>query len=176
MQPEKNVVLRLARRWLPVSRGDHRQHGRAFFVRQAGRFCITPLFLVLLVMESSDIVFAVDSVPAVLGITTDAFVVFSSNVFAILGLRALYFLLAGAIDMFRHLHYGLAAVLAFVGISMIADYFFARARRPFDPYLGETVGDRGGVGDFDRGVAGVRREEDAEHVKKCSCSCPRAVS
>ena len=124
VQPEKNVVLRFARRWLPVSRGGHREHGHAFFVRQAGRFCITPLFLVLLVVESSDIVFAVDSVPAVLGITTDPFVVFTSNVFAILGLRALYFLLAGAIETFRYLHYGLAAVLGFVGLSMIADYFF----------------------------------------------------
>ncbi len=124
VQPEKNVVLRFARRWLHVSRGDHREHGHAFFVRQAGRFCITPLLLVLLVVESSDIVFAVDSVPAVLGITADPFLVFSSNVFAILGLRALYFLLAGAIETFRYLHYGLAAVLSFVGLSMIADYFF----------------------------------------------------
>ena len=78
----------------------------------------------LLVVESTDVLFAVDSVPAVLGITTDPFIVFTSNIFAILGLRAMYFLLAGAMEMFRYLHYGLAAVLGFVGVNMIADYFF----------------------------------------------------
>ena len=95
MHPEKSLVLRLARRLLPVSRGDHDQHGHAFFVREDGRLCITPLLLVLLVMESTDVLFAVDSVPAIFGITLDPFIVFTSNIFAILGLRALYFLLAG---------------------------------------------------------------------------------
>ncbi|MEN6449738.1 MAG: TerC family protein [Thermoguttaceae bacterium] len=122
VRPENNLVLRFARQRLPVSRGGHHEYGHAFFVREAGRLRMTPLFLVLLVVESSDIMFAVDSVPAILGITSDAFVVFTSNVFAILGLRALYFLLAGAIEKFRHLHYGLSAVLAFVGLSMIGDY------------------------------------------------------
>jgi tellurite resistance protein TerC len=126
VQPEKNVVLRFARRVLRVTPGDHRQHGPAFFVRQNQRLCITPLFLVLLVLESTDVLFAVDSVPAILGITTDPFIVFTSNVFAILGLRALYFLLAGAMQMFRYLHYGIAAVLAFVGANMIADYFLVK--------------------------------------------------
>jgi len=130
VHPENNVLLRLARRVFRVSRGGHEEHGNAFFVREAGRPCITPLFLVLLVIESTDVLFAVDSVPAILGITSDAFVAFTSNVFAILGLRALYFLLAGAIEKFRYLHYGLAAVLAFVGGGMIAEYvahsFFKR--------------------------------------------------
>lgn len=119
VHPEKNVLLRTARRLLRVSREDH---GERFFARENGRRCITPLFLVLLVVESTDVVFAVDSVPAVIGITRDSFVVFTSNVFAILGLRALYFLLAGVMDRFRYLHYGLSAVLAFIGLKMIAEY------------------------------------------------------
>jgi tellurite resistance protein TerC len=90
-------------------------------VRQAGRLRITPPLLVLLVVEGTDLLFAVDSVPAIFGITQDVFVIFTSNVFAILGLRALYFLLAGVMDHFRHLHYGLAAVLAFVGLKMVAE-------------------------------------------------------
>ncbi len=102
VHPEKNVVLRIARRLLPVAHGDHRQHGHGFFVRESGLLCITPMFLVLLVIESSDVIFAVDSVPAVIGVipktftpSLATFIAFSSNVFAILGLRALYFLLAG---------------------------------------------------------------------------------
>jgi tellurite resistance protein TerC len=121
--PEKSLVLRLARWWLPVTKEHHEQHGRAFFVRENGRLCITPLFLVLLVIESTDILFAVDSVPAIFGITLDPFIVFTSNIFAIMGLRSLYFLLAGMIGMFRYLHYGLAVVLAFVGGNMIAEYW-----------------------------------------------------
>ena len=91
--------------------------------RENGVWCITPLFLVLLVVESSDVLFAVDSVPAIIGITRDAFLVFTSNIFAILGLRALYFLLAGVIDRFQYLHYGLSLVLFFIGAKMIADYW-----------------------------------------------------
>ena len=123
VHPEKNFVLRTARRFLRVTREDHGEH---FFAREAGRLCITPLFLVLLVVESSDVLFAVDSVPAVLGITHDAFIAFTSNVFAILGLRALYFLLAGVMDRFRYLHYGLSAVLVFIGAKMIGEYVFKR--------------------------------------------------
>ena len=130
VHPEKNIVLTTARRFLPVARGDHHQHGHSFFVRERGSFCITPMFLVLLVIESTDVVFAVDSVPAVIGIIPQTFdpalktfVAFTSNVFAILGLRALYFLLAGMVDVFRYLHYGLAAVLGFVGLKMIAEYW-----------------------------------------------------
>jgi tellurite resistance protein TerC len=123
VHPEKSLVLRAARRLLPVSRGSHAQHGHAFLVHEDGQLCLTPLLLVLLVMESTDLLFAVDSVPAVFGITLDPFIVFTSNIFAVLGLRALYFLLAGIMQMFSYLHYGLAAVLAFVGANMIADYF-----------------------------------------------------
>ena len=94
------------------------------FARENGRRCMTPLFLVLLVVESTDLLFAFDSVPAIFGVTSDPFIVFTSNIFAILGLRALYFLLAGVMGMFRYLHYGLAAVLIFVGGKMIAEYFW----------------------------------------------------
>jgi tellurite resistance protein TerC len=125
VHPEKSLVLRVARWLLPVSKGRHEQHGHAFFARENGRLCITPLFLVLLVVESTDVLFAVDSVPAIFGITLDPFIVFTSNIFAILGLRALYFLLAGVIQLFQHLNYGLSGVLAFVGVNMIADYWLA---------------------------------------------------
>ena len=127
VHPEKNLVLRTARRFFRVTKGDHREHGEHFFVRKGGIRYVTPLFLVLLVVESSDVLFAVDSVPAILGIVPaefpiglKSFIVFTSNVFAILGLRALYFLLAGVIEMFTYLHYGLAAVLGFVGLKMMA--------------------------------------------------------
>jgi tellurite resistance protein TerC len=123
VQPEKNILLRLGRRVFRISRGDHRDHGHHFFVHENGHLCITPLFLVLLVVESTDVVFAVDSVPAVIGITDDRFIAFSSNVFAILGLRALYFLLAGVVEMFRYLHYGLSAILAFIGAVMIVHWW-----------------------------------------------------
>jgi tellurite resistance protein TerC len=123
VHPEKNIILRLARKVFPVSTGEH---GNQFFVRENGRVCLTPLFLVLLVVESTDVVFAVDSVPAIFGIVSPGdyftFVVFTSNVFAILGLRALYFLLAGMMDMFRYLSYGLSAILVFVGLKMLAEY------------------------------------------------------
>lgn len=120
VHPEGNIVLRLARRFLRVTREDH---GQQLVARENGLLCVTPLFLTLLVVESSDVVFAVDSVPAIIGITKDAFLVFTSNIFAILGLRALYFLLAGVIDRFQYLHYGLSLVLFFIGGKMIADYW-----------------------------------------------------
>ena len=119
VHPEKNVILRTARRFLRVTREDH---GQRFFARENGLLCITPMLLVLLVVESTDVLFAVDSVPAIIGITKDPFIVFTSNIFAILGLRALYFLLAGVMDRFAYLHYGLSAVLGFIGVKMIAEY------------------------------------------------------
>ncbi|MCS7305031.1 MAG: TerC family protein [Thermoguttaceae bacterium] len=122
VHPEKNLLLRFGRRCLRVCRGDHHQYGQRFFIREAGRWCITPLLLVLLVVESTDLLFAIDSVPAIIGITQDRFIAFSSNVFAILGLRALYFLLAGLMELFCYLHYGLSAVLAFIGLKMIGEY------------------------------------------------------
>jgi len=120
VEPEKNWLLRLSRRYLRVAHGDY---GQRFFVRENGRRCITSLFLVLLVIESTDVLFAVDSVPAIFGVTKDAFIIFTSNIFAILGLRALYFLLASVIDLFCYLVYGLSAVLGFIGLKMIAEHF-----------------------------------------------------
>jgi tellurite resistance protein TerC len=119
--PERNIFMRFGRRVLPVTTGSH---GKRFFAHENGRWCVTPLFLVLLVLESTDVLFAIDSVPAIFGVTRDPFIVFTSNIFAILGLRALYFLLAGVMNLFRYLHYGLAAVLTFVGAKMIAEYWF----------------------------------------------------
>ena len=119
--PDQNIVLRFARRHLRVAEGTHGDH---FFVRQNGRLYVTSLFLVLLVVESTDVVFAIDSVPAIFGITKDTFIVFTSNVFAIMGLRALYFLLAGVIDMFRYLHYGLSAILVFIGVKMMLHHWW----------------------------------------------------
>ncbi|MDZ7374779.1 MAG: TerC family protein [candidate division KSB1 bacterium] len=127
VHPDRNVALRLGRRYLRVSQGDHNQYGQRFFVRENDRWCITPLMLVLLVIESTDVLFAFDSVPAIIGITKDRFIAFSSNVFAILGLRALYFLLAGVMELFSYLHYGLSAVLGFIGLKMIAEYVAEQA-------------------------------------------------
>jgi tellurite resistance protein TerC len=118
--PEASLVIRLSRRFFRVSRDDH---GQKFFVRENGLRCITPLFLVLLVIDFVDLAFALDSVPLILLITQDTFIVFTSNIFAILGLRALYFLLAGAMDLFRYLRFGLAAILVFVGLKMLGEEF-----------------------------------------------------
>ncbi len=114
--PENSIVLRVARRWFPVAKENH---GDRFLVRENDRLCITPLLLVLLVVDFADVMFAVDSVPAIFSVTQDRFIVFTSNTFAILGLRALYFLLAGVMDMFRYLRYGLSAILVFVGVKML---------------------------------------------------------
>jgi tellurite resistance protein TerC len=116
IRPERNPVLRIFRRFMPVS--DHYENGR-FFIRKEGLGIATPLFIVLLVVETTDIVFAVDSIPAILAITLDPFIVYTSNVFAILGLRALYFALAGMMRLFQYLHYGLSAILIFVGTKML---------------------------------------------------------
>jgi tellurite resistance protein TerC len=114
--PSRNPLVRLARRRLRVT---ERFEGQRFFVATAAGRAVTPLFLALLAVEVSDLVFAVDSIPAIFAITTDPFVVFTSNAFAILGLRSLYFLLADAADRFRHLKTGLALVLAFVGVKLL---------------------------------------------------------
>jgi len=121
VEPEKNVVLKIFRKFMPVA--DH-YDGEKFFIKRDGKNFATPLFIVLLVIETTDIIFAVDSIPAILAITTDPFIVYTSNVFAILGLRALYFALAGVMQMFKHLHYGLAAILVFVGIKMVISEFY----------------------------------------------------
>ena len=116
VDPAKNPFLRLMRRVVPVT---HEFEGQKFFTRRDGRLWATPLFAALVVIETSDIMFAIDSVPAILSLTTDTFIVFTSNAFAIMGLRSLYFLLAGLIDRFEYLKYGLAALLAFAGLKML---------------------------------------------------------
>lgn len=112
---DKNILMRFFRRIVPFTR---ELRGKHFFVREHGRLFATPLFAALLVLEATDVVFAVDSVPAIFAITREPFIVFTSNICAILGLRALYFLLAGAVDKFHLLKYGLAVVLIFVGLKM----------------------------------------------------------
>ena len=116
IHPERNPVVRLARKIFPVTQS---YEGAAFFVRREGRLLATPLLLVLLLVETTDVLFAVDSIPAIFAVTLDPFIVYTSNVFAILGLRALYFVLAGAIRKFRYLRPGLAVVLMFVGVKML---------------------------------------------------------
>ncbi len=116
IHPEKNLVLRLFRRLMPTT--EHYVEGK-FFVKQNRRIYATPLFIVLLVVETTDLVFAVDSIPAILAITLDPFIVYTSNVFAILGLRALYFALAGAMQLFHYLHLGLSSILVFIGVKML---------------------------------------------------------
>ncbi len=121
IEPEKNPLVRLARRLLPVTPAYENSH---FFVRSLTQgWMATPLFLVLLVVEWSDVVFAVDSIPAVFAVTRDPFVVYASNLFAILGLRALFFVLAGALDRFHYLKPGVALILLFVGAKMLLGYW-----------------------------------------------------
>ena len=120
IEPENNPLLRLFRRWVPVT-PDY--EGSKFFVRRDALYA-TPLLIVLLVVETTDVVFAVDSIPAVLAITLNAFVVYTSNVFAILGLRSMYFALAGMMETFRYLHYGLSVVLIFVGAKMLVSHYY----------------------------------------------------
>lgn len=116
VHPENNPLIKLLRRIMPVAQN---YEGDKFFIRRAGILMATPLFLVLLMVESTDLIFAVDSIPAIFAVTNDPFIVYTSNVFAILGLRSLYFLLANVIDRFQYLKIGLAFVLTFVGIKMV---------------------------------------------------------
>jgi len=137
IDPAKNPLVKALRRFIPVTDG---YRGGKFFVRNVSgnaRLCATPLLVVLLVIETTDVLFAVDSIPAVLAITLNAFIVYTSNVMAILGLRSLYFAVSGLMKVFRFLHYGLAAVLVLVGLKMIAaDYF----RIPITATLGVVAG------------------------------------
>lgn len=121
INPERNPVLRLFRRIMPVT--EHYEKDR-FFVRRDARLFATPLFVVLLMVETTDVIFAVDSIPAILGITTDPFIVYTSNVFAILGLRSIYFALAGLMQIFHYLNYGLCLILVFVGTKMLIAEFY----------------------------------------------------
>ncbi len=119
VDPEKNIIVRFFRKFLPVSDSSH---GEKMFIIEKGKLFATPLFLVLLVIESSDLIFAVDSIPAILAISKDIFIVYTSNIFAILGLRSLYFAVAGVMSYFRYLKTGLAFVLSFVGAKMLISF------------------------------------------------------
>jgi tellurite resistance protein TerC len=116
IHPDDNPLVRIARRVMPIASGNH---GDRFFVRQDGKLAATSLFLVLLIVESTDLIFAVDSIPAIFAVTHDPFIVYTSNVFAILGLRSLYFLLSGVMDKFHYLKLGLSGILTFVGVKML---------------------------------------------------------
>lgn len=121
VHPERNPVLRLARKLFALT---EQFEGAAFFVRREGKLYATPLFFVLVMVETTDVLFAVDSIPAVFAVTQDPFIVYSSNVLAVLGLRALYFVLAGAMGKFRYLRVGLSLVLIFVGVKMLIVHFY----------------------------------------------------
>ena len=121
VHPENNPIIQFTKKFFSVSDKYHEDN---FFIRHKGKLMATPMFIVLVMIETTDIVFALDSIPAILSITTDKFIVFSSNAFAILGLRALYFALDGVVEMFHYLHYGLAAILGFVGIKFLISGFY----------------------------------------------------
>lgn len=134
IDPQRNAVLRLARKILPVSSGET---GAKFFVREAGGLKVTPLFFTLLVVETTDLIFAFDSIPAVLGISLDPLIVYTSNVFAILGLRSLFFVVAALMDKFHYLKLGISAVLAFIGAKMLIEPWW---RVPLGLALGVVAG------------------------------------
>lgn len=121
VHPERNPMLKLVRRILPITKS---YHSSKFFIRRMGKLIATPLFIVLVVIETTDLVFALDSIPAILAITRDEFIIYSSNAFAILGLRALFFAVAGIMRIFHYLHYGLALILVFVGVKMLVSEFY----------------------------------------------------
>src|SRR5687768_757378 len=134
VQPDKNPVVQFFRKLMPVTENFERDQ---FFVRRAWKLMATPLFLILLVVESTDLIFAVDSIPAIFAVTQDPFIVYTSNVFAILGLRALYFLLANVMDQFQYLKFGLSAVLVFIGVKMVIVDFY---KIPIGISLGVVAG------------------------------------
>jgi tellurite resistance protein TerC len=120
VDPEKNPLVRFFKKILPITDTND---GARFFIRKDNKLFATPLFLVLVIIETSDLIFAVDSIPAILAITQDSFIVYTSNIFAILGLRSLYFAISGIMEYFRFLKIGLAFVLAFVGLKMVVSGF-----------------------------------------------------
>jgi tellurite resistance protein TerC len=120
INPEKNPIIRIINKIIPVTRDYHNGN---FFVRIKDILYATPLFIVVLVIETTDVIFALDSIPAILAVTNDAFIVYSSNVFALLGLRSLYFALAGIMELFHYIHYGLAVILSFIGIKLLIQAF-----------------------------------------------------
>jgi tellurite resistance protein TerC len=121
IHPDENPVLKLFKKFFPIAQN---YDGDKFFIKKAAKFVATPLFVVLIVIETTDIVFAVDSIPAILSITVHPFIVFTSNIFAILGLRALYFAISGVMKLFEYLHYGLSLILVFVGVKMIISKWY----------------------------------------------------
>src|SRR5581483_11398346 len=132
VDPEKNKLLQLARRVLPISKEDH---GLRFFVVEGGKRVATPLFLILIVVETTDLLFALDSIPAALGISQDTYIVFTSNVCAILGLRSLFFVVSSLMDKFHYLKVGLGIILAFVGLKLVAETFWSKELDPYDVHL-----------------------------------------
>ena len=132
--PEKNPVLRLAQRLVAAT---GRYEGGRFLIRVGGRVVATPLFVVLVMIETTDLMFALDSIPAVLAVSRDPFIVYTSNVFAVLGLRALFFVIAGALELFRYLHYGLSVILSFIGVKLLISGFY---ELPIPVALGVVVG------------------------------------
>jgi tellurite resistance protein TerC len=120
IHPENNPVLKLFRRFVPIA---PQYEGRRFLVKRGAQWIATPLAVVLIVVETTDLMFATDSIPAILAITRDPFIVYTSNVFAILGLRSLYFALAGMMEVFHYLHYGLSVILIFIGVKMLASEY-----------------------------------------------------
>lgn len=118
IRPDRNPVLKLVRRFVPVTKEFHEQQ---FFIKKRGKWIATPMFIVLVMVETTDIVFAFDSIPAIMAITRDTFIIYSANAFAILGLRALYFALSGVMRLFHYLHYGLSFILVYVGTKMMLE-------------------------------------------------------
>jgi len=121
MEPEKNPLLNFINRFIPVSKSYDQDK---FFTRINGKLFATPLFVVVIIIETTDIVFAADSIPAILAVTRDPFIVYTSNVFALLGLRSLYFALAGIMQLFHYIHYGLSVILAFIGVKLLIQHWY----------------------------------------------------
>lgn len=143
IHPERNPVIRLAKAVMPITTEYHEQH---FFARIGGKLHATPMLLVLLFVETTDILFAVDSIPAVLAVTQERFIVFTSNIFAILGLRAIYFAVAGFMKMFRFLTYGLSVLLVFIGGKMLASAYFVNEQgEHWHMPIGISLGVIGGI-------------------------------
>ncbi len=170
VDPSGNFAYRLARKLLPITR---RYVGARFFVRQDGKLSVTPLFIVLLMIETSDVVFALDSIPAVFGVSRDPFIVFTSNVCAVLGLRAMFFLLQNFLDKFAYLKYGLGLVLAFIGAKMIVSEGLFGLIDPVQVPTGLSLGVVGGLIGASVLVSLVmppkaEREEVLEHTEAAS--------
>jgi tellurite resistance protein TerC len=120
IDPQKNPLIKLINKIIPVTK---HYHGESFFVKIRNIYFATPLFIVVLVVETTDVIFALDSIPAILGITDNAFILYTSNVFALLGLRSLYFALAGIMELFHYIHYGLSIILSFIGVKLVIEHW-----------------------------------------------------